>query len=382
MVGTVEQIERELTALEQSSQAIAQELHDVYADYLKVLGKTVSQQMILASYHLCTKGYPAHFLKLSFNQRQQLQQSLRQLGNQVQEKLLAQLQSLDFTHPDAEPSPAQVLEITDTAVYEALISKLEASQLLDASDSEMEESLMPDGQVIPTSEATDAARYDHPLVNIEELLPIEALNSAASEPLVPELGADQFLESTLEGNDQSVLEADDQSMLEADGQSTIKAQTLTPLRLAIAQAKLERGLTQTLQKLSQDANHLLQQYGILPKHLPEPVLMAAAKSDAATEIVSGPPNLLNLLVENPPRDNPKNAESADKPKRPSVTHIMAIHLRLSEIEFTDAGVSAWRTKIRGILGRLKTLGRNYEKKHKEKAIAEADAAWRASWFDD
>ncbi len=86
----------------------------------------------------------------------------------------------------------------------------------------------------------------------------------------------------------------------------------------------------------------------------------------------GPPNLLNLVIE---IENEQQSEDS------GLTQIMAINLRLGEIEFADVTLSSERRQIRSILVQLNKLGREYQKKHRERAIAEAEAAWRASWFE-
>ena len=50
--------------------------------------QSIEQQLILASYQLCTQIYPDSFLDLSLNQRQELQQSLRSLGKELKPSLL------------------------------------------------------------------------------------------------------------------------------------------------------------------------------------------------------------------------------------------------------------------------------------------------------
>ncbi|MDP5338264.1 MAG: hypothetical protein NWQ28_06775, partial [Nodularia sp. (in: cyanobacteria)] len=77
MARAIELIERDIAALQEAIRAIAAELHNAYASYLTTLGQAVRKQLILASYHLCTQGYPENFLKLSLNQRQKLQQGIR-----------------------------------------------------------------------------------------------------------------------------------------------------------------------------------------------------------------------------------------------------------------------------------------------------------------
>jgi hypothetical protein len=72
--------------------------------------------------------------------------------------------------------------------------------------------------------------------------------------------------------------------------------------------------------------------------LPAAVLEAAAKVEASAESATGSsPNLLNLLMET---DNDGDLEES------SLTRIIAINLRLSEVEFADPSLSAGRNQIR------------------------------------
>ena len=93
MARAIERIERDIAALKEAIGAIAKELQSAYASYLTTLGQALQKQLILASYHLCTQGYPENFLSLSLNQRQQLQQAIRKLGQQAAEQLLTYIQS-------------------------------------------------------------------------------------------------------------------------------------------------------------------------------------------------------------------------------------------------------------------------------------------------
>jgi hypothetical protein len=65
-----------------------------------------------------------------------------------------------------------------------------------------------------------------------------------------------------------------------------------------------------------------------------------------------------------------------------VTQLIAIQLRLSEIEFADTNVRTARNQVRQLESKLASLGREYHKRQRERTIAEAEAAWRASWFDE
>jgi hypothetical protein len=280
MARAIERIERDIAALKEAIRAIAVELQTAYASYLNTLGLAVRKQLILASYHLCTQGYPENFLHLSLNQRQQLQQAIRKLGQVAAEQLLTSIKSQEVG--------------------------------LDKGDEEDEDE------------------------ENKEVTSSELLNTSNSQSLT--------------------------------------ADTSNPIELVKWQQNLEEVTQDILKKLSHDANVLIQKSGVLPKKLPEPILAAAAAaSEASAEVMPGPPNLLNLVIE---IENEQQSEDS------GLTQIMAINLRLGEIEFADVTLSSERRQIRSILVQLNKLGREYQKKYREKAIAEAEAAWRASWFED
>lgn len=323
MVRSVEQIERDIAALEQMLVGTADEFYSVYSGYLTALGQATKQQLILASYHLCTQGYPQQFLHLSFNQRQQLQQSLRQLAKQAQTNLLDQLQPVGETqldqHTDASTEPEEEFSLASLDI--ALTENTENREL--ASRAELQ---------------TEEPRPGEP-----KALEPKALESETLEPK----------------------------------SEAAESQRLTPERLFRWREGVERAIARILSQVSKEANYLFQQVDILPKALPEVLLEAASKAEEMTEAVAGTPNLLNLLVETADENRSEAA-----PSGLSVTHIVAIHLRLAEIEFTDRAVAVWRQKLRNLSAQLQSLGKEYQKKQRERAIAEAESAWRASWFED
>ncbi len=282
MARAIEQIERDLAALSEAVSAIAAELRSAYTTYLEALGQATRQQLILASYQVCTQGYAKQFLSLSFSQRQQLQQAIRKLGQNATAQLLALLK------PETNEVGSEELK-----------------------------------------------------VKIQEIEDKSQENS--SSPSVPR-------------------------------NPLLEIRSSNPIKLAQWQQNVEEAIAHTLKTLSLETNLLLQQSGILPQKLPAPLLEAAtAASETAADLTSGPPNLLELLIE-----TENNLESPD----PSVTQLIAIQLRLAEIEFTDANVRSARNQIRQMEARLNSLGREYQKKQRERIVAEAEAAWRSSWFDD
>ncbi|MEH2192277.1 MAG: hypothetical protein V7K98_06375 [Nostoc sp.] len=192
------------------------------------------------------------------------------------------------------------------------------------------------------------------------------------------VAAEQLL-ACIKSDDAGVDEGDEgvtsSGLLDASNSQPLTLDTSNPIELAKWQQNLEEVTQEILKKLSHDANLLLQKSGVLPKKLPEPILAAAAAaaSEASGEVMPGPPNLLNLVIE---------IENEQQSEESGLTQIMAINLRLGEIEFADVALSSERRQIRSILVQLNKLGREYQKKHRERAIAEAEAAWRASWFED
>lgn len=276
-MATIERIEQDIMAMEAACCQIATQLQSGYVNYLTTLGQSLQQQLILASYHLCTQGYPNNFLKLSLNQRQQLQQAIRKLGKNTAEELLTDI--------------------------------------------------------------SDEEEIEDELDELDDLDELDNLNEEPS-PTFPNLPDDPH----------------------------------NPVEIAKWQQNLEEMTKQRLKTLSHEVNLLLQKARILPKQLPEPILEAvAAVSEASGDVMPAPPNLLNLVVE---------IENEQEPEDSSLTQIMAINLRLAEIEFADMTLSSARKQIRTILIQLNKLGREYQKKHHELSIAEAQAAWRASWFEN
>lgn len=280
MARTIERIEKDITELKEAISAIAQELNLAYTKYINTLGSALQKQLILASYYLCTQGYPDEFLNLSLNQRQKLQQGIRQLSQQAAQELSSYIQP---------PEVTQIETIVETEKNE-------------------------------------------------------------------ETGQEE------EENAEKELKILDPS---------------NPIELAEWQQNLEEAIQETLNKASQSANILIQKTGVLPKKLPEPVLIAAtaaaASSESSSNMIPSPPNLLNLVIE---ISNEEDSEDS------SLTQIMAIHLRLGEIEFAEATLLSERKAVRNILMQLNKLGREYQKRQRELKIAEAEAAWRASWFED
>lgn len=306
MVRARERIEQDLAALEEALAALTLEFHSTYEGYLTALGQAVRQQLILACYHLCTQAVPESFLKLSFDGRQKMQQSVRRLA------------------------------VASEAKLRSLVTELEAEEDEEEDDFDKDQ----EEQEEDEEEQEEKEEDEEDQKEKKELSAINYLLSLANYQ-VPTANS--------------------------------------PESLARWQNSIEKSIAHIIKLLSRDTNRLLQQSGILPSQLPEPVLEAASGAESSGDSVAGPPNLLNLIIET---DAPSASRNLPETLASRALHITAVKLRLSEIEFADAGTSAWRQQIRNLSVRLNSLGRDYQKKQRELAVVEAESAWRASWFED
>lgn len=322
---SIEQIEKELVAIKQSSLNLAEDLQKTYSSYLAALGQAARQQLIMASYHLCTQGYAESFLRLSLKERQDLQENLRSLAKGTKDKLEALL-------PDDLAAELSKMSVGGS------VKKTERSPIF------FEE---------PNEEPNEAG---------------EEANEEASEEANEEANEEPNEES------EQIAASDDRS------KETI-APDVAPDKLVQWQKKIENEIIEQLQIGSRYTNRLLKKFGILSKNLPEVFIEAAGKAPNAPDGVAGPPNILNVTLE---IDNPEeeSGSSRSKRKKSQQLRVIAIQLRLSEIELADSNVRARRNPIRSLASRLHSLERDYRQTQQEKAIAEAEAAWRASWIDE
>lgn len=306
MAGALDRIERDVAALEEAIATIATEFDRAYASYREILGRSARQQLILACFHICTQAYPESFLKLNFSQRERLQQEIRHIADW---------------------------------------GKQQFEQIGVDAASEQQEDV-----------GVDAASEQQENVGVDDTS--EQQEDRASTPIDPRSEESIDTDSMLSWpTPNEPFEEDDSSLS-------------PPERVMSWQQQMEMEIAQILQTLSDRANRLLQQSGILAERLPATIL-EAAKAEGL-DAVGGVPNLLNLTIET---ENPEN------PDLPNVTHIVAINLRLAEIELAEPNCSAWRTQIRQLSHRLKSLAQQYERKRNEQAVAQAESAWRSSWFD-
>lgn len=396
MARSLDQIRRDQDRLEQATTQINTKLADVYQQYLQVLGGAVQHQLILGTYHLCTQTYPEAFLKLSLSQREQLQQKIRQLGSKGKTHIEA------LTHVDNMATTLKLLlqpqslwgALPDLGNHEQNLVDSDADAANDPPESPEPADATSLGSDPPAIAAPQAAPQSILLISSPASQPFDgkvvppAADTAADTAADQDAQADGAAKMSSLQEEPSALSPPDIALPESQPQTSVEAPS--PLKLAKRHVLLERQIRAVLHTLSNLANHALQQAQILPD-LPEAVLTAATEAEADEQAPSIP-NLLNVIVEiggdrteeEEEDDDDALAEALETeleaPER-TMTHLVAMNLRLADIEFTDTRTALWRSKIQEILKQLKKLSRHYQKLQQERAQAEAEAAWRAVWFE-
>ena len=177
----------------------------------------------------------------------------------------------------------------------------------------------------------------------------------------------------------------------------------TPTSLSTWQQNLEEELTHSLKEISYKVNLLLQQARVMPLNIPKPILEASPEADRQGESTSNVPNLLSIFVEQDisdrQSDDPLVAKSADnvteqlawigdetsleeRDEGQQIVQIYSLYLRLTEVEFANVNVLGLRKNIDRLVNKVSILKREYLQKQQELKIAEAESAWRNSWFEN
>ncbi|AFY94536.1 hypothetical protein [Chamaesiphon minutus] len=169
----------------------------------------------------------------------------------------------------------------------------------------------------------------------------------------------------------------------------------TPASLATWQQNIEAEIGHSLKEISYKVNLLLQQAQIMPPTIPKQILEASAEADRQGGSTANVPNILSILIEREttgghiPEDNADDRlmlstaielDRADE--SPQIVQIHSLYLRLTEVEFSDVTVLSLRKNISQLVDKVNKLRREYIHKQQELKIAEAESAWRNSWFED
>lgn len=387
MVRPLDMIQRDIDGLTEATVSLAAEFRRLYSGYLDSLGVAVRRQVVMATYHLCTQVYPEAFLALSLTQREKLQRDVRDLGRLTQTQLGQLLDALAAPMPPAGDVLSMAIPDLPSLpsgpeAIRRFLPEAEDSPSPDWREDGHQALEYPTSETDAPGEAGDQDSLDHP-EDPEDPVPLPSiLKSMVMAALAEEIG-DAFSDPLFTGD------------------------AMTPTRLAKQHIFLEQQIRDLLQHLSKQVNQRLQEAQVIPS-LPEAILDAASETEMGSMRGRAVPNVLSVLVamagslddpldeetpsqdENDPddpddsdRDNIRDGEEEDEDLREGLmTHLAAVNLRLPDLEFSDVQSSMGRSKLRTALGHLRKLGKQYQKVQRERAIAEAEQAWRTVWYDE
>ncbi len=348
MTKSIQQIQQELDRIQSAVAETAVEFKSQYSNYLDLLGNSVKQQLILASYQICTQFYPHSFLDLSLSQKQDLQQTLRQIGIELKPELLTIIEQQEL-----EPEPNEL------NLMAAIIKNLPKTQVKNARQNRAE-SEEPENNLEP--EEIDLEALKSELGNIE-LIAIESLEE------------DEDSDVNRAENDDST----DKKDLLPSAPPKKKIELNNPQHLLLWHKQIERKIKKNLDRTSKKANNCLQDANIIPNRIPAKIIDVAMQTDGSKSARSSrklpkAPNILHLSIDTNPSKKGQISQN--------LTQISLLRLRLSEIEFSDSMLITQRSQIRDLTSKINKLKSKYDYAKQELAVAKAQAAWRSSWYED
>lgn len=335
MTKSIRAVKQNLEHLRSQVAETATELETLHHNYLELLSHSLKQQLILACYQICTHLYPQAFISLSLRAKQNLQQSLRQLSLE----LMPQLTEL-VAQKELEP-PAVELNLMAELIKKLPKPKHRSSE---------RENIKAEAE-LELVKAEIAS-----LENLEDFENIEliAIDASSDEP-------EQEPENEPEESPKEQLDIEN------------------PEHLILWHRQIERGIKRNLDETSRKVNKLLQEAEIIPNRLPSKVINIAMEADGSKGMRSNSqqskvPHVMHLAIES---DKSKKNKSNSKSLQ-----ISLLRLRLAELEFSDHLLNAKRGQIRNLMTKVKQLNGKYKAIQQELAVLEAQAAWRASWYED
>ena len=405
MSGTVEQLTQQLAALDRQAEELEASLRTTYGSYLNALAKTLRQQLILASYYICTEGYPEDFLKLPLAQRYDLQTRLKAITQDTRSALESLLLDPQPTPPIA---PSFSMGGGNFFPGHAIVAAFGMPSNAIAINVSLEDEDEPneDGST--------------------DVLEIESLNDLEStlEQIQDQMKRGIF-ESSMDDDDEDEEEEDEEDEEEEEdededdrsssndrrknnsrrGMSESNARELqailaqvaaaisakepkTPIdRLTTWQENIERGIQEKIRISSYKTNQALQKSTLIPEQVPDRALEAASRVD--NDANSPVSHVVQMLVETGSRrtsdsDAPPKRANADPfgPNVPKLIHVVALQLRLGELEFNDPILMRWRNRLRELASNTQALTNKYRKCQHKRSVAEAQDAWRSSWTSE
>lgn len=321
----IQNLKREINAIESKTEVLVVQMQEAYQEYLDRLGMTVQRQLIAACYYLCTQLFPNVFLKLKYGDRERLQRSLQSLAEGAKQSLTLRALGQKILE---EPSS-------------------EDSNFFFDSDAE-------DGDEDTTEDIAE---------DITEETAEDGREARTDEPLAGKTSGTDHGETPSENMEQTADPSQPPSLN-------------NPQILVDWYSEIEEAIVEVLREVSHQATHILERSEIIHNQLPEPLIEMATQSEAAENVGSEHPNILNLVVEMGKINEEGRKSSTQR------IEIIAIYLRLSDLEFTDTYLVGHRNKLRSQFQQLKSLSKIYHKRSRDYAIAQAEAAWRSSWLEE
>jgi len=137
--------------------------------------------------------------------------------------------------------------------------------------------------------------------------------------------------------------------------------------------EIDDSIEETIKEFSIIANNYLRENNILPTQVPAKILEMALEAKDHASGVSNGANLLSLVIEK---------EDISSHGIKDITPIVAVCLRLEEIEFNDSPLSGDRRRIMSMMTKLIDVQKRYDRLTRLYAIASAESSWRSCWSED
>lgn len=138
----------------------------------------------------------------------------------------------------------------------------------------------------------------------------------------------------------------------------------------------EEAIALVLENVSSQANEILHKNHVLPPAFPKEMIDAALQTEGAGSISNRAPGVLHLMLEVERKNQSETTEEND------VMQLTIIRLRVGELEFAAPTLNTKRRTLRSLNQQLQQLQEQYYRLSKERAIAQAELAWRSSWSQE
>ncbi|MDR9402469.1 MAG: hypothetical protein RI580_03420 [Halothece sp. Uz-M2-17] len=138
-------------------------------------------------------------------------------------------------------------------------------------------------------------------------------------------------------------------------------------------------ITMILENVSSEANEILRKTDILPQELPKEMIDAAVHSEGTGAMSNRSPGVVHLMLELERKHQQKSSQQEEEHE---VIQLAIVRLRVGELEFAAPSLNTKRRALRNLEQQLQQLDEQYQNLARERAIAQAELAWRSSWHED